>query len=70
MSYCFEVLAGGLLGYFLGQELDVYMGWKSWATMTLVVVFMGTAIAHVVIGLQKLQEKMDKMIEEIENSKN
>ncbi len=66
LSYCFEVLAGGLVGYFLGSELDKYFGIKNWGTVSLVILFLGASITHVVIGLQKLQDKMDKMIQRIE----
>ncbi len=66
LSYCFEVLAGGLVGYFLGSELDKYFGIKGWGKVSLVIIFLAASITHVVIGLQRLQDKMDKMIEKIE----
>ncbi len=61
LSLCFEVLAAGLLGYFVGAKADIWLESKAkLGTAFCVIFFMGVALFHVVRQLEKLQKVLDR----------
>lgn len=61
MSLCFEVLAAGLLGYWVGDWADKELGSKAkLGTAFFVMFFLGISLFHVVRQLERLQNLMDR----------
>jgi F0F1-type ATP synthase assembly protein I len=69
LSYCFEVLVGGLVGYFVGNWVDNRFSLSPWGVVLSVVLLISLTVWHMVVGLQNLQKKMDSFLKG-EESKN
>ena len=55
-----ELVAAGLVGYYLGTELDKKWDHKPWATTICILFFVIASLVHVIWMLQKLQDRINR----------
>lgn len=59
MSVAIELVVATSIGYYLGKWVDDKMGWDPWGMLTSLILFMSVSIAHSIIVLNHLTDRME-----------